>query len=237
MAKKRWKKKERLERAAQPVSKGGGSNSKLVLAGVIVLILAGYFIFGSGGDNSLETPPPADIAGKYMLFSDKASTHVQGRVELIEFFDFTCSHCYAFHKDTWPALKNKYGDKVELIDTGIPLRESSIPPLEAYEIAKDFGKGEEMKDALFTAFHEEDLDITKVQILADIAEKIGLERAAFSDALSSRSKASLVESNRRLANSYKLTGTPTFVLDGNIKATGTSSDNLQAIIDSILEGE
>ncbi|GBE18416.1 thiol:disulfide interchange protein DsbA precursor [archaeon BMS3Abin16] len=234
MAKKRWKKKERLERVEHHVPEKGGLNSKLILAGVVILVLAGYFIFSGGRDTSIETPPPAVIAGKYTLFSDKPSTHVAGKVTLVEFFDFTCPHCYTFHKDTWPALKNKYGDKIELIDIGIPLRDSSTPPLEAYEIAKDFGKGDEMKDALFTGFNEEGKDITNVQILAGIAENIGLDRAVFSDLLSSGSKASVVESNIRLATSYKLTGTPTVIVDGNMKSTDNSLANLQTMIDSIL---
>lgn len=238
MAKKKWKKKQRLEKKETIVEqKGKGSNKVLTISALLILIVAGYFLFGPSSSPTQTPAPTPAIAGNYVLFDDKPSTHVAGKVSLVEFFDFTCSHCYNFHKDTWPILKNRYGDKITLIDTGIPLRESSIPPLEAYEIAKDFGKGEEMKDALFIAEHEENKDITNVQIVVDIAENIGLDRAAFSEALDSHSKASIVESNRRLANSYKLTGTPTFVIDGNIKATGTSAANLQTIMDSILAGE
>jgi protein-disulfide isomerase len=237
MAKKKWKKKQRLEKREEIILEERGSNKSLTIVALLIIVVAGYYLFGPSSTPAQTPPPTKAIEGNYVQFPDKTSIHVTGKVTLIEFFDFTCSHCFDFHRDTWPVMKNKYGDKIELIDTGIPLRESSIPPLEAYEIAKDSGKGEEMKDALFNAFHEEKIDITKVQILADIAENIGLERVAFSDALTSHSKASIVESNRRLANSYKLTGTPTFVIDGNIKATGTSASNLQTIIDSILEGE
>jgi protein-disulfide isomerase len=237
MAKKKWKKKQRLEKRKEIVPEKRGSNKSLAIGALLIIVVAGYVLFGPPSSPTPTPPPTKPIEGNYVPFPNIASTHVTGKVSLIEFFDFTCSHCYDFHKDTWPIMKNKYGDKIELIDTGIPLRESSIPPLEAYEIAKDFGKGEEMKDALFTSFHEEKIDITNPQVLADIAENIGLDRQTFSAALSSRSKASIVESNRRLANTYKLTGTPTFVIDGNIKATGTSAANLQTIINSILEGE
>lgn len=233
MAKKKWKKKERLERAAEPVAKDGGSNSKLVIAGIVVLVLASFFIFGSGGDNGPVTPPPAAIAGKYTL-SDKASTHVAGEVTLVEFFDFYCSHCYTFHRSTWPALSTRFEGAVKLVDMGYPLRKESFLPLEAYEVARDMGGGEEFKDATFSAIHVDGRDVSSVAVLTEIAVSIGLDESGFKSALESGSKEGVIEDSRRLGNSYKLTGTPTIIVDGNMKSSDNSLGNLQTMIDSIL---
>jgi protein-disulfide isomerase len=238
MAKKKWKKKERLEKKEAELGREEKGSSKAVtIAVLLIIVVAGYYLFGPPSSPAQTPPPTKPIEGSYVQFPDKPNTHVSGKVSLIEFFDFYCSHCYSFHKDTWPALKKKYGDKIELADLGYPLRETSILPLEAYEIAKDFGKGEELKDAMFTAIHEEERDISNVEALSGLAEGVGLDKAIFASALESRSKSKVVDDNRRLGNSYKLTGTPTIIIDGNIKATGTSAANLQTIIDSILEGE
>ena len=46
-------------------------------------------------------------------------------------------------------LVKKYGNKLEIIEIGFPLWDESFKPIEAYEIAKDLGKGRELKDKLF----------------------------------------------------------------------------------------
>ena len=48
------------------------------------------------------------------------------KVTIVEYASLTCSHCAAFHKDTWPELKKRY------IDTGkvrFILREFPLDPL------------------------------------------------------------------------------------------------------------
>jgi thiol:disulfide interchange protein DsbA len=237
MAKKRWKKKEKAAEREKTADKDAqtGNNRTLLIGGLIVILVAGYYFIGQPPAPTTTPPPSKTIKGDYILFSDMPSTHVPGKVVLVEFFDFYCSHCYRFHIDRWPVLKDKYGDQIELVDYGYPLRQSSIPPIEAYEIARDLGKGEEIKDAMFHAIHEEKKDISNVETLTDIAESVGLDRAIFSNALTSHTTASRVDQQIRLGNSYSLDQTPTIILDGNIKITDSSVVNLEAIIDSILE--
>jgi thiol:disulfide interchange protein DsbA len=235
MAKKKWKKKERLEKEAEiKAVEKKGNNKALLIIGIAVLVLVGYTFLGPSS-NGPVTPPV--IGGSYELVSNKANTHTLGKITLVEFFDFYCSHCNNFRQNTWPVLDGRYGDKIELVDLVYPLRQSSFPAAEAYEIAKDLGRGEEMKDALFTAIHEEGKDPSNLDALISIATSVGLDETVFRDAFNSHSKQTIIEENRRLGNSYNLRGTPLFIIDGNIKALDPSAQNLQLIIDSILETE
>ncbi len=92
-----------------------------------------------------------------------------------------------------------------------------------------------MKDALFKAYHEDGNDISKVDILTSLAEGAGLPGEDFKRKLESQSTRSIIEENIRLSRTYKLTGTPTFILDGNIKVRDYSFENMKAVIDSLLQ--
>jgi len=234
MAKKKWKKKERIERELAVEDKREGRNW-VVTAGVVVLVLvAGYLLFGARPDSPPET---TGINGDYRVISSIPSSHAPGKVTLTEFFDFTCPHCYDFHREISPLLEEKYGETLAVVDRGLPLRESSKPALEAYEIALEAGKGEEMKDALFTAYHERNEDISQTEVLAKIASDVGLDEEAFIKDLTDHRKAPVIDENIRLGNIYKLQGTPTFVVDGNLLVTDNSPANIETIIDSVLESD
>ena len=65
----------------------------------------------------LATPGP---------LGDVVQGPADAKVTIIEYASLTCSHCAAFHKDTYPALKERY------IDTGqvrYILREFPLDPL------------------------------------------------------------------------------------------------------------
>lgn len=234
MAKKKWKKKERIETARLEIAeKRKGTNYKAFVPLVLVIFLAAFIILGQNGRSGIN--PVA--AGDFETLNGFDNTHVQGQVTLMEFFDFYCSHCYQFHRDTWPLLQEDYGTRLILDDRGYPLQERSKLPLEAYEVAKDLGKGEEFKDVVFKAIHEDGRDVSNADALAALAATAGMDEAGFKEALLSGTKKGTVEENRRLGISYGLKGTPTFVVDGNMRVVDRSYENLKTIADSLLQEE
>jgi len=58
-----------------------------------------------------------------------------------------------------PQLLKKYGDKVEIIYIPINFRGQSTKSVEAYLIAEEMGKGDEMLNALFDANFDKGMDI------------------------------------------------------------------------------
>ena len=43
----------------------------------------------------------ADIKGKFEILKDERSTHVPGKVKLVEFADFYCPPCHRFDGEGW----------------------------------------------------------------------------------------------------------------------------------------
>lgn len=199
-------------------------------AAVLILLGATLYVLLTSRTDSLDT---GAIAGDFSKYPGRPSTHQAGRAEMVIFFDFYCPHCYTLHKEL-PGLRATYRDQLIVREVGYPLRESSIPPLEAYELAKDAGKGEAMADALFSAVHDEGRVLDEAR-LVDIAKGLGMDGARFREDLRSRKVLAKVRADTALGDSYSLRQTPTVVLDGQLVTTNYGPSNLGRIIDSILK--
>lgn len=173
------------------------------------------------------------IKGEFTLLEDKSFSHKQGKVRMLIFFDFFCPHCYTLYKEI-PALKKKYSNKLEVVEVGFPLWRKSLLPLEAYEIAKEQGKGKEMEALLFHTIHDRKINADDPIILKGLAAEIGLDIGAFEEQLKKRAKFQVIVANSEMGEKYKIEGTPAVIFDEQIKAKGSSLKNLDTIISSLL---
>lgn len=178
------------------------------------------------------------IAGKYVVLNNLPSTHEKGKVKMTVFFDFYCGHCFRLYMETADLVK-KYGNKLEIVEIGFPLWDESFKPIEAYEIAKDIGKGRELKDKLFKLIHWDKMDKNKLstaETLAVAAGSVGIDPKLMEGQLKSGTKREIVLKNASAASrQYDIKSTPTVILDNQIKATDNSIPNLEMIIESLLK--
>ena len=85
-------------------------------------------------------------------------------------------------------------------------------------LAQELGKwadtqpgGEAFHDAMFRAYFVEARDISRPEVLLEIAEQVGLPRAAATEVLEKRTFKAAVDADWRLSREYGITGVPTFV--------------------------
>ena len=226
---------------------------KWVYVGLAVLVIAGlavYIYSGSTSHNNANTSFSNDqkekvpTAGKFGTLN-KASTYEAGKVKIIEFLKFNCGHCNLLNQKL-PALKKKYGDRLEI--TYKPMLWRSVPKdlpfkksMEAYILAERMGKGEEMKDALFKAMFVENKDLTSELQLGDIGKSVGLGDE-FITALKNGDATDEADANIKLSESIPVDETPTIIINGNVKVapsmtnedTTLMANNLDTIINSLL---
>src|SRR4030067_183387 len=208
--------------------------STLVLAMIFALISVSPAVFAAD-TKGLQS---AGAGEAYNVIPDKKSTHEKGKVKMIIFFDFFCPHCHQFYSVVVPLLKREYGDKLQITSMGYPIiYEDSVIPVEAYELAKAGGKGEEMKTAIFDAIYYQRKDGASHDVLVSIAKTNGLNAEKFQKDLKSGVKKKAAIEGRDLAKSYGATGTPTVILDGNIFIRDNSLANISSVISKILEGK
>lgn len=227
------------------------ASNKWVYVGLTVFVIVGlalYMNFGSTSDNSgnssdnLKGKVPA--AGKFGTMS-KLSTYEPGKVKITEFLKFNCGHCYSLNSQL-PAIKKKYGDKIEITYKPMLWRNSKVDQgfsksIEAYILAERMGKSEEMKDALFKALFDEKRDLTSEMTLGEIGKSVGLGDE-FITALKNGDAKDEAEADIRLAESFQVDETPTIIINGNLKVTPSMTggdmtmmtNNLDTIINSLL---
>ena len=89
-------------------------------------------------------------------------------------------------------------------------------------LAQELGKwadtqpgGEAIHDALFRAYFVEARDISRPEVLLEIAEGVGLPRAVASEVLEKRTFKEAVDRDWALSRRYGITGVPTFVAGGS----------------------
>ena len=85
-------------------------------------------------------------------------------------------------------------------------------------LAQELGKwadtqpgGEAFHDAMFRAYFVEARDISRPEVLLEIAERVGLPRTDASDVLEKRTFKDAVDRDWALSRRYGITGVPTFV--------------------------
>jgi thiol:disulfide interchange protein DsbA len=198
-------------------------NFKRIFAVVIMLLfsLSAY----AGQDSAVK--------GVYEKLSDQKHTFDGKQIEIIEFLSFYCGHCYHFEKAI-PVIKGNFPKKIRWKTIPIYWGDGSPKPGEAYFLAEEAGKGEEMKKALFHALFVEKRDIGKIEVLEDIGMKAGLG-FDFSRRLRTGEKAKQVGEAILMSNTYGIDETPTLIIAGNLKTKpGMFQGNLEIMKDNTI---
>jgi len=154
-------------------------------------------------------------------------------VEVIEFLSFYCDGCYDFERAI-PVIKGNFPKKIRWKTIAIYWGKGSPKPGEAYLLAEEAGKGEQMKKAIFNAHFIEKKDIGDVKVLEEIGQKMGLG-TDFSKRLKAGDKAKDVQKALDMARAYGVDETPTLIIAGNIMTNPHPFDhNIDAFRENVM---
>ena len=186
---------------------------------------------GSGGGDAL-TPAEMKALNAPQALPDIVEGKADAPATIVEYASLTCSHCAAFHKDVWPALKARY------VDTGqakFVLREFPLDglALAAFMLARCAGpdKRDAVVDRLFDhqadwAFQDKPLDHLKARSAA-----AGMKEADFGACLENQKLFDAVKAEARgRPRPLGVSSTPTFFVDGQRLAGEHSLDKFDEIL-------
>ena len=88
------------------------------------------------------------------------------------------------------------------------------------DFALTHGKQQPLKLALFDAHFGEGRNVSDSEVLLDIAEQVGLDRAAASEALHSGAHEARVREQEAFWTSHGITGVPSMIFGGTFLITG-----------------
>jgi protein-disulfide isomerase len=159
-------------------------------------------------------------------------------VTIVEYASMTCSHCAAFHANTYPELTRKY------IDTGkvrFILREFPLDPLAmaGFMLARCAGddKRTAIVDLLFKqqkawAFSEKPVDA-----LANLVKQAGITQESFEACLKNQDLYEKIGKIRdRGAEKFGVKATPSFFINGKKENGDLSIEKLDQLLDPLLKG-
>lgn len=135
------------------------------------------------------------------------------KVEVVEFFMYSCPHCHALE----PLLNQwvkKQGDNIAFRRVHLAFSGPNDPLAHAYATLDAMGKLDVMHDKIFHAIHVERVRLNKDEAVLDLAVKNGIDKAKYLDFFNSFAVQTKVKRNIALTGSYKIDSAPSIVIDG-----------------------
>jgi len=173
-------------------------------------------------------PPPRTGIAVALRPDDPARGAERARVTVVEFADFQCPFCSRALAPLGE-IAQAYGKEVRVVFKHMPLafHPNALPAALAAEAARQQGKFWEMHDAIFA--HQQALSDAAY---AEYAEELKLDLARFKSALVDPATRKRVEEDLAQARSAGVTGTPSFVVNGELVL---GSGSLRRVVEEQLK--
>ena len=174
----------------------------------------------------------AQLGKDYSLLNPPQPTSTR-KIEVLEFFFYGCSHCFHLHPllSAWEKTMPK---DVELTFVPTVFRDSWEPMASTFYTLESMGKQQQLHDALYRAWNEENTVLVDEDKIADFVAKHGVDRAKFTAAYNSFAVQSKVTRAKQMIRIYGINGTPTLVVDGKYVIEGLQpEDTIRALKDVI----
>ena len=206
---------------------------------IVIIAFVGFGIFLMNADGPGGTPDNGGGEVEGLSADDWVQGNAESDVVLIEYGDFQCPACGAFHLIV-SQLKDEFGDRVAFVYRHFPLR--SIHPnaesaARATEAAGMQGKFWEMHDILFERQTEWANQLGAIGIINGYAEELGLDLEQYGADMVSDEVADLVAEDLLSANRNGLNSTPTFVINGQVIQTPRNVNQFRALLNDVLAAQ
>jgi protein dithiol oxidoreductase (disulfide-forming) len=166
-----------------------------------------------------------------------------GQVEVLEFFWYACPHCYAIDPlvEAWRKTKASY---ISFSREHIMWNESDRSQARLFYTLQSMGKIDEMHNEVFKELHVNQRPLTDAgnderkseDLQTAFVVKHGISAAEFKSAYHSFAVETAMQRGDQLWQRYKISGVPTFVINGKYVAdigTAKGEDKLIALINDL----
>ena len=185
-------------------------------------LVAGYFLWPR---------PGAQAVSSERLNDDPALGSPNALVTIIEYGDFGCPACQAWHNaGILDRVIETYGDQVQFVWRDFPIITAFSPEAaQAAQCAYDQDKFWEYHDYLYERAHS-----LRVGDLKFYAGELGFDSIAFKQCLDSGQHRATVEKDLQDAFDRRFRGTPSFLVNEQPLAGPPTFEYLQSLIEPIL---
>ena len=163
----------------------------------------------------------------YLTLDKAAPTEAPaGKIEVVEFFWYSCPHCNDFEPRLESWIK-KIPKDVAIRRVPVSFRPDFEPQQRLYYVLESMGKVDEMQMKVFNAIHLERQPLTNGDQITAWVEKHGINKAKFVDAYNSFPIVTKVRKATQLQDQYKVQGVPALGIAGRFYTDGTQAGTME----------
>lgn len=153
-------------------------------------------------------------------------TSAPGQVEVIEFFAYSCIHCFRFEPVFNPWLA-KLPPDVKVRRMHVAFNQAFVPLQRLYFTLEAMGLVDSLHEKVFKAFHEEHIQLTTPPAILDWVVKQGVDGSKFSSVYNGQAVLKAAAQATQLQDAYEVDGTPALGVAGRYYVSGQGPRTLQ----------
>ena len=177
-----------------------------------------------------QAPAPAkkpEEGTDYLALDKRVPTEAgEGKIEVLEFFWYSCPHCNAFEPRFAAWIKAQPKDVV-VRRVPVRFRDDFEPQQRAYYVFEALGMVEALHSKLFHAIHTERLQLNTPAALAAWADKNGLPEKKFAETYNSFGVATKARRATQLQEAFKVQGVPALGVAGRFYTDGALTQSME----------
>ncbi len=185
---------------------------KKFLLTLSLCLVAPLFAFAQGGAEQYQQGTDFDI------ISPALRTRNAGKIEVVEFFAYSCGHCYNFEPliEQW---RRKQADDVEFVLSPAVWNAAMEPHAKAMYAAQALGVLDKMHGALFAVMHVDHKRLASENEIRQVFVANGVSAEDFDKAYGSFGIGSQVRQAVSRQKGARITGTPEMMVAGKYRIT------------------
>ena len=162
----------------------------------------------------------------YLTLEKPAPRDAVGKIEVVEFFWYSCQHCNRFEPQLEDWAKRLPPDAV-LRRVPVAFRPDFEPQQRLYFVLESMGKVAELHKKVFSAIHVEKQLLNTAEQVTEWATKQGIDKAKFLDAYNSFAVATKSRKATALQDAFKVDGVPSLGVAGKYFTSGAIAQTME----------
>jgi thiol:disulfide interchange protein DsbA len=159
-----------------------------------------------------------------------------GKIEVVEFFWYSCGHCNAF-EPTLSRWSQRLPKDVVFKRVPIAFQDSYVPQQQLYYALDAMGLVETFHAKVFAAIHTERQNLVKPEAILQWVAKQGIDQTKFLAHFNSFSTSTKASRARQLMSAYEVEGVPAMGVAGRFYTDGSMAKSMEralAVTDFLL---
>lgn len=177
---------------------------------------------------SASAQAAAPVAGRdYLVLDKRAPVEAQGgKIEVVEFFWYSCPHCFAFEPQ-FKAWIQKAPKDVVVRRVPVSFRADFEPQQRLFYVLEALGKLDSLHGKVFDAIHIDKQLLNTPELVLAWAEKQGLPRAQVSELYNSFPINLKARKATQLQDAFLVDGVPALGVAGRYFTSGSLARNME----------